>query len=81
VTNRAFDFIRFLSEVCLSALGALYYALAEIWGLPYGDAILATCAALSTFLGIFTEWQRIRYNKKGEENGEDLLKSVKPDGK
>lgn len=72
MTNKAFDVVRFLSEVALSALGALYYALAEIWGLPYGDAILATCAALSTFLGIFTEWQRIRYNKQeDEQNGED----------
>lgn len=80
MTNKAFDVVRFLSEVALSALGALYYALAEIWGLPYGDAILATCAALSTFLGIFTEWQRIRYNKKGEENAENLPISVKSDG-
>lgn len=80
MTNKAFDVVRFLSEVALSALGALYYALAEIWGLPYGDAILATCAALSTFLGVFTEWQRTRYNKRREENAEDLSKPVEPDG-
>ncbi len=71
MSNRAFDFIRFLAEVALSAVGALYFALSEIWGLPYGDAILATCAAVSTFLGIFTEWQRIKYNKKEEEHGTD----------
>ena len=70
MSDKFFDTIRFLSEIAISALGALYYALAEIWGFPYGEAILATCAALSTFLGIFTEWQRMKYNtkNKGEDN-------------
>ena len=68
MSNKAFDIIRFLSEVAISAAGALYYALAEIWGFPYGEAVVATCAAVSTFLGIFTEWQRYRHNKQGEDN-------------
>ena len=62
MSNKTYDFIRFLSEIAISAIGALYYAIASIWGLPYGDQIVATCAALSTFLGIFTEWQRTKYN-------------------
>lgn len=70
MSNKAFDIIRFLSEVAISAVGALYYALAEIWGLPYGEAVVATCAALSSFLGIFTAWKRMKYNKE-ENNGEE----------
>lgn len=62
MSNKTYDFIRFLAEIAISAVGALYYAIASIWGLPFGDQIVATCAALSTFLGIFTEWQRYRYN-------------------
>lgn len=62
MSNKTYDFIRFLAEIAISAVGALYYAIASIWGLPYGDQIVATCAALSTFLGIFTEWQRYKYN-------------------
>lgn len=69
MSDKFFDTIRFLSEIAVSAIGALYYALAEIWGFPYGDEVLATCAALSTFLGIFTAWQRMKYNnEKGEED-------------
>ena len=68
MTNRCFDIIRFLSEVAISAAGICYKAIAEIWGLPYGDAILATCAAVSTFLGIFTEWKRQTYNKQEEKD-------------
>lgn len=70
MSNRAFDFIRFLSEVVLTAAGVCYKAIAEIWGFAYGDAVLATCAALSTFLGIFTEWQRFKYKKQEDEEDE-----------
>lgn len=79
MSNKAFDVIRFLSEVAISAAGALYYALAEIWGFPYGEAVVATCAAVSTFLGIFTQWQRFRHNKE-DSHEEDLLESVESDG-
>ena len=70
MSNKAFDFIRFLSEIALTALGTLYFALADIWGLPYGEAVMATCAAVSTFLGIFTEYQRKQYNKAKSEEAE-----------
>lgn len=75
MSNKTYDFIRFLAEIAISAVGALYYAIADIWGLPYGEPIVATCAAVSAFLGIFTEWQRRRYNStidinKENENGD-----------
>ena len=73
ISNKAFDFIRFLSEIALTAFGAFYFALGEIWGLPYGEAVMATCAALSTFLGIFTEWQRQNYNKKNHTTVEQIV--------
>lgn len=73
MSNKAFDIIRFLSEVAISAVGALYFSLADIWGLPYGEAVVATCAALSSFLGIFTVWKRKKY--KEENNEEDLSES------
>ena len=62
MSNKTYDFIRFLAEIAISAVGALYYAIASIWGLEYGEQVVATCAAISTFLGIFTEWQRYKYN-------------------
>ena len=62
MSNSTYNFIRFLAEIAISAIGTLYFAITEIWGLPYGQQVVATCAALSTFLGIFTEWQRYKYN-------------------
>lgn len=70
MSNKFFDTIRFLSEVAITAAGALYLALSKIWGWPYGDAVVGTCAAVSTFLGIFTELQRMKYNKEKENDDE-----------
>lgn len=58
MTNETFDALRFWAEVGVSGIGALYFAIAEAWSLPYGVPVVATCAALSAFLGLFVDWQR-----------------------
>lgn len=63
MSDKTFNFIRFLSEVGITAIGAFFKVIAEIWHLPYGEAILATCVALSTLIGVFTEWQRAQWKK------------------
>ena len=67
MSDKIFNIIRFLAEIGISAVGALYWALSGTWGWPYGEQIVATCAAVSTFLGIFTEWQRWQYAKEVPE--------------
>lgn len=64
LTNDTFDFIRFLAETGITAIGAFYAALAEIWSLPYGKAVMASCLALSTLVGVFTEYQRNKHKKQ-----------------
>lgn len=63
MSNDTFDFIRFLAETGITAIGAFYAAIAEIWSLPYGKAVMASCLALSTLVGVFTEYQRKQHNK------------------
>lgn len=63
MSDKTFNFIRFLAEIGITAIGTFYKVIAEIWSLPYGEAVLATCVALSTLIGVFTEWQRSQYNK------------------
>lgn len=63
MSDKTFNFIRFLAEIGITAIGTFYKVIAEIWSLPYGEAVLATCVALSTLIGVFTEWQRAQYNK------------------
>ena len=67
MTDKTFNFIRFLAEIGITAIGTFYKVVAEIWSLPYGEAVLATCVALSTLIGIWTEYQRFSYNKSKVE--------------
>lgn len=64
LSNNTFDFFRFLAEIGITALGTFYKVVAEIWSLPYGEAVLATSVALSTLIGVFVEWQRQKHNKE-----------------
>lgn len=73
MTNKCFDILRFIAEIILPALAALYAALAGIWGWPYAEAIVGTIAAIDTFLGAVVIGLRKSYNKREEEqdNGEN----------
>lgn len=47
----------------LPALGTLYFALAGIWGLPYGEQLVGTITAIDTFLGVILGISKSKYNK------------------
>ena len=65
--SRVFDIIRFIGEVLLPALGALYFGIAKIWGLPFGQEIVGTIAVITTFVGAVVGVSRNKYNKLKEE--------------
>ena len=67
LSNKTYDFIRFLAEIGITAIGAFYKGIAEVWALPYGEAVLTTSVLLSTLIGVFVEWQRQKHNKETEE--------------
>jgi hypothetical protein len=58
MSNKLFDTLRFLQTVLLPAIGTLYFALADIWGLPYAPQVVGTITALTAFLGAFVEYKR-----------------------
>ena len=62
--NKVFNFLRFMAETGITALGACYLGLAVIWDLPFGEQIRDTALVLSTCLGIFVGVSRVAYNKK-----------------
>lgn len=51
LSNKAYDIIKYIAQYVLPALGTLYFALAQIWGLPYGEEIVGTITAVDAFLG------------------------------
>jgi hypothetical protein len=63
MTNKTYDILKFIAQIFLPALGTLYFALAGIWGLPYGEQIVGTITAIDTFLGAILKISTNQYNK------------------
>lgn len=69
--SKIYDTLKWIALVALPALTAFWLTLANIWGFPYAEAIGATMAAVTTFLGAILGISSIQYQKKigGEDNG------------
>lgn len=52
MSNKVYDVLKWVSQILLPALATLYFALANIWGLPYAEEIVGTIAAVDAFLGV-----------------------------
>ena len=52
MSNRTYDVLKYIAQIVLPALGTLYFALAGIWGFPYGEQIVGTITAVDTFMGV-----------------------------
>ena len=66
MTNKIYDVLKYIALIVLPAIGTLYFAVAGIWGLPYGEQIVGTITALDTFLGVILGISKASYNKRGE---------------
>lgn len=64
MSNKVYDTLKWIAMYLLPALGTLYFALAGIWGLPYGEQIVGTITAIDTFLGVIIGISTVQYNKR-----------------
>lgn len=51
MSNKMYDVLKWLALIVLPALATLYFAVAQIWGLPYGEEVVGTITAVDAFLG------------------------------
>ena len=63
MSNKVYDVLKWIALIALDAVGVFYKAVATIWGFPFGDEVLATCAALSLLLGTLLGVSSNQYNK------------------
>ena len=63
ISNKTYDVLKWIAQYLLPALGTLYFALAGIWGLPYGEQVVGTITAVDTFLGVVLGISTATYNK------------------
>lgn len=63
LSNKAYDTLKWIAQFLLPAAGTLYFALAGIWGFPYGEQIVGTITAVDTFLGVILGISNAKYKK------------------
>lgn len=63
MSNKLYDVLKWIALIALDAVGLFYSTLSTIWNLPLGDEVLATCAALSLFIGTLIGISSAQYNK------------------
>ena len=66
LSNKVYDILKYVAQYILPALGTLYFALAQIWHLPYGEEVVGTITAIDAFLGAILGISTLNY-KKGSE--------------
>lgn len=69
--NKVYDWLKWIVQLVLPALGTAYFALAGIWGFPFGEQVVGTITVITTFLGAILGISKLTYNKKGKAETED----------
>ena len=52
LNKKTYDILKWIAQFLLPAIGTLYFALANIWNLPYGEQVVGTITAVDAFLGV-----------------------------
>lgn len=63
MSNKMYDVLKWIAQILLPAAATLYFALSQIWGLPYGEEIVGTITAFDAFLGALLGISSAVYNK------------------
>lgn len=67
LNDKVYDILKWIAQYLLPAIGTLYFALAGIWGLPYGEQIVGSITAIDTFLGVILGLSSMKYNKSDND--------------
>ena len=62
-SDKIYDVIKFIS-LCIAPICTFFAALVSIWGIPYGNEIVATIAALDVLCGAIVTIMKAIYDKE-----------------
>ena len=71
MSNKTYDILKYIAQIVLPALGALYFGLAKIWGFPYATEIVGTISVVDAFLGAVLKISTDQYNQEKEPPDEN----------
>lgn len=63
MNDKTYDVLKWIAMIVLPAVTTLYFTLASIWGLPYGEQVVGTITAVDTFLGALLGISNAKYKK------------------
>lgn len=63
LNDKTYNTLKWIAMYLLPAAGTSYFALAGIWGLPYGEQVVGTITTVDTFLGVILGISTAQYNK------------------
>lgn len=63
MSDKTYNILKWITMYFLPALGTLYFALAGVWGFPYGEQVVGTLTAIDTFLGVILGISSSKYYK------------------
>lgn len=64
MNNKIYDTLKWIAQILIPALATLYFAIAQIWGLPYAEQIVGTMTAIDAFLGALLGISTYNYKKE-----------------
>lgn len=80
ISNQLYNVLKQVVMIVLPAIATLYFTLAQIWGLPNPEEVVATIAAVTTFLGVFLGIASASWNHSDAKyDGDLLIKGEDPD--
>lgn len=71
LSNKNYDILCYISRYLLPAIGTLYFAIAEIWNLPFATEIVGTITAIVTFMNTLLKLSSNKYYNDKSEEGEE----------
>jgi hypothetical protein len=82
MSNKIYDILKWVAQILLPAIGTLYFALASIWGFPYGEQVVGSITAIDTFLGVCLGISNYTYSKTNDSSpvGTLMIDNSDPDG-
>ena len=66
-SDKIYQIIKWVATIVLPSLGTLYFALAGIWGFPYGEQVVGTITAIDAFLGALIDISSYNYQMQNKE--------------
>lgn len=80
LSNKFYDQLKFIALILLPALGAAYFSLSQIWGLPKPGEVVGTITVIDTFLGVVLKLNSNTYKNSDAQYDGVMAVIPKEDG-